>query len=188
MSDAQQPEQDTPQPTPWGQMIRDAREAANLSIPEAARQAGVSPGQWGNIERGYQTIGKKRQLRAPGAARTVAHMAGVVGITPERLATAGRQDAARILAEIIEHTRVVAEAPASNMDPSLRRIWEDKELTHAERLGILALVEGMRSANREGTGSLYSAGTVVGHGPQAVAAWRLPVVELVKLVRDRPAS
>jgi transcriptional regulator with XRE-family HTH domain len=135
---------DVPEPTPWGQLIRDAREAAGLSIPEAARRAGISAGQWGNIERGYQKLGKTRVIRSPGAPRTVAHMADVANLTPERLAAAGNDSAARILREIRTHAEQAGDLPRFT-DPAMRRIWEDPGLTRQEKLGILALIEGMRA-------------------------------------------
>jgi len=99
-----------PTATPWGQLIRLARDAAGLSIPAAARLAGVSRDNWGHIERGYQNLGAKRAPRsAPGNASTVARMADAVGITPERLEEAGRSDAAAVLREMDRRRQAAAE-------------------------------------------------------------------------------
>ncbi|HET9893640.1 MAG TPA: helix-turn-helix transcriptional regulator, partial [Streptosporangiaceae bacterium] len=89
-------------PTPWGQLIRDAREAADdpLSIRDAAQEAGISYGTWGNIERGYASTRPGEYQVVRGYARSVARMCAIVGVTPERLEAAGRPDAARILREI----------------------------------------------------------------------------------------
>ena len=54
---------DQPPPTQWGQMIRARREALGLSIGAAAKQAGLSKANWGNIERGYQNMGLKKTFQ-----------------------------------------------------------------------------------------------------------------------------
>lgn len=139
---------DAPRATAWGQLIRDAREAAGMSIPEASRAAGISAGQWGNIERGYQTAGKGSKIAAPGNDRTVAHMAATVNLTPEQLERTGREAAARILRTIREQRAAATESAEDRRfdDPALQQIWNDKRLTTDERLGIIALVEGMRAS------------------------------------------
>ena len=92
----------TTQPrTPWGRLIKTAREAAGLSIPEAAGLAGISATTWGNIERGVRTENGTRSA-IDGPAATVAAMARVVRVTPERLETGGeRPDAAESLREML---------------------------------------------------------------------------------------
>jgi transcriptional regulator with XRE-family HTH domain len=91
-----------PPPTAWGKLIRLRREAMGLSIPAAAKRAGVSRYTWRNIEIGYQVLSGGRGVTgAPGKDGTVAHMADVVGISPERLHSLGRPDAADVLRTII---------------------------------------------------------------------------------------
>jgi hypothetical protein len=90
-----------PQP-PEGKLIADALEASGLSIREASRRANISYGRWRQITSGYQNVspGSFASVRAP--AGTLARMARVVGVTPERLASDGqRPDAAAVLSEIL---------------------------------------------------------------------------------------
>lgn len=97
-----------PVPPPEAVLIRVAREAAGLTITEAARRvseanpdASISTARWSQIEQGYEIRrGQPQEVRAkPGM---LAQMAAVFHrITPERLAGEGnRPDAAPILAEI----------------------------------------------------------------------------------------
>jgi len=136
------------EPTAWGQLIRDAREAIPMSIPEAARRGSISAGQWGNIERGYQTTSRGQADPAPGNDKNVAHMAFVVGVTAEQLEQAGRTKAARILRTITKNQpqREPAEEDRRFGDPELQQIWEDKRLSREERLGTIALIQGMRAS------------------------------------------
>ncbi len=131
-----------PEQTAWGELIREAREAANLSIPKAAAAAGISEGTWGNIERGRQAEGRGRNRPAPGSDRTVAQMAAVVGVTPDRLAEAGRPEAASIL------RRIYAEPARLSRftDPAERRLDADPDLTETEKLSLIAALRALRSA------------------------------------------
>ena len=87
-------------------MIRLAREAMDmtaLSAAEASRARGgkgISAAYWRDVERGY---GGRRGQRVPvrASARALAAMARVVGVMPAQLAEAGREDAARVLEEIL---------------------------------------------------------------------------------------
>ena len=96
-----------PVPPAEAALIRVAREAAGLTITEAARRvsaanpdASISTARWSQIEQGYEMRGGQiREVTAkPGM---LARMAAVFRIPPERLAgEGGRPDAANILAEI----------------------------------------------------------------------------------------
>src|SRR5262249_51851431 len=113
-----------PAPTPAGVLIRLVREAAGKSIPASAaavRERGgrVSIARWSQIESGSELRRTRyRTVRAnPG---TLAHMAAVLGITPERLATeGGRPDAAAVLAEMQrsdERAALLDEPDAGDLD------------------------------------------------------------------------
>ena len=81
----------TTQPaTPEGHLLREARTAAGLTVREAAAAIGMSLKQWGETERGLSGGN-------PSPARTIAFMAGSLGITPDQLNAVGRADAAKIL-------------------------------------------------------------------------------------------
>jgi hypothetical protein len=87
-----------PDPTPWGAAITAACRRAGRSARSAARQAGISEGRWRQITSGYQVVSPGRYAPVRGPAATVARMAAVTGLTPAELRTAGREDAARLLA------------------------------------------------------------------------------------------
>jgi len=86
-----------PEAPPEGKLIAEAAARRGLSLRKAAKQAGISYGRWRQIATGYQNVspGEFAIVRAPGG--TLAKMARVVGVTPEQLAAAGRQDAAEAM-------------------------------------------------------------------------------------------
>lgn len=88
-----------PAPPAEASLIRLAREAASLSPESAAAlmSARISGSRWRQIEAGYRHDSSKAVV-AP--APTLAQMARAVGVSAERLASAGREDAAEILREI----------------------------------------------------------------------------------------
>lgn len=104
-----------------GELIRRARErmVPRLSIAAAAALTGDSVGNWGHIERGYQSMadGTLRSTTHPPAA-TLARMASVVGVTPAELTELGQRhgsgchagEAAEILAGILDERRREAAA------------------------------------------------------------------------------
>lgn len=90
----------------------------------------MSDGRWGQIVRGYQTMGDDvfAAVRAP--ADTLARMAKVVGVTPEQLEEAGRGDAAEELRELVADA--LAQPPADESAEVLAdRIRNDPELARA---------------------------------------------------------
>ena len=96
--------QDIPAP-PEADVIRLARLAGRLSVEDAVtgvRAAGgqISATYWRDIERGH---GGRRGRRVPARASEglLAQMARAVGVQPDQLTRAGRDDAARVLAEIM---------------------------------------------------------------------------------------
>lgn len=88
-----------PPPPAEASLLRLAREAAGLSPEAAAARMKVkfSGSRWRQIEAGYRAD-SSRQVVAPD--RTLAQMAHAVGVSSERLKTAGRAEAAEILHEI----------------------------------------------------------------------------------------
>jgi transcriptional regulator with XRE-family HTH domain len=119
-----------PQPPPEAQLIRLAREAAHIRTADAAAKADISKARWSQIETGYESRdGEYRSVIA--RAVTLAHMAHAVGLTPERLAETGRQDAAEILREINrgdERMAAIAEALLEPGDPDgFRRLAMDQD-------------------------------------------------------------
>ena len=98
-------------------MIRLAREAMDMTAQDAAEASrardgkGVSAAYWRDVERGY---GGRRGQRVPtrASARALAAMARVTGVLPAQLTGAGREDAARVLEEILRREGPVPLKPA----------------------------------------------------------------------------
>lgn len=86
-----------PEPPPEGELIAAALKRAGLSTRAAAKRAGMSDNRWHQIVKGFQTVSAGVHAPVRGPAETVARMAQVVGVTPEQLAEAGRDDAAEAL-------------------------------------------------------------------------------------------
>lgn len=121
---------DKPEQRPEGRLIAAALRRSKLSARRASQLAGMSDGRWGQIVRGYQTMGDDvfAAVRAP--ADTLARMAKVVGVTPEQLEAAGREDAAEELRELVADA--LAQPPADESAGVLAsRIRDDPELAQA---------------------------------------------------------
>jgi len=89
-----------PQLPPEAALIN-RRVAAMVPVPsraELARRAGISASLWARVSNGYEQPAPGIRVPARGSALTIAKMAAVVHITPAELRTAGRDDAADILA------------------------------------------------------------------------------------------
>ena len=83
-------------PPPEAELIRRRREAAvpPMSRRQAAAKAGISPSQWRDVERGSKKAGPGVTVPVQATAETLAKMAQVIGVTPDELTAAGREDAA----------------------------------------------------------------------------------------------
>lgn len=135
-----------PPAPPEAAIIRLAREAANIRIADAAARAGVSVARWSQIEAGSE-LRHGEASPVTGRAGTIARMAHVAGVSPERLADAGgRPDAAEILREIIRQqdaaggaaVTVAPARPAASDDPDLQK-WRQQVLREAYgAAGVLA--------------------------------------------------
>lgn len=88
-----------PEVPPEAELIRQRREATvpAMSRRQAAAKAGVSPSQWGDVERGRKRAGSGVVVPVQATAETLARMARAVGASADDLAAAGREDAARQL-------------------------------------------------------------------------------------------
>lgn len=132
------------QAPPEGALIRLARKARGLSVNKAvelvrerAPDIRLGESRWYHIEGG--TEGKGKPVIAPDD--TLAHMAYVVGLTPERLTKVGREDAAEILEEIIRQAQ--HETPQAH-DPQLHRILDLWPRTQEwQRRSIAGVLEEM---------------------------------------------
>jgi hypothetical protein len=113
-------EPEAPAPPPEALLIRTAREAVGMTATQAAAatQGAVSATYWRDVERGYGgRRGKRAAARA--SARLLAAMAHITRVTPDQLAKVKREDAARVLTEILrrEGGSDPAEVPAVPRNP-----------------------------------------------------------------------
>lgn len=110
------PEAGPPKPPPEAQLIRLARDALRISPETAASRMAerFSGARWRQIEAGFRKDMGKPVVAKPA---TLAHMAHVVGVAPERLSDVGREDAAVILREILEQTAAPPEPAAEPEAP-----------------------------------------------------------------------
>jgi transcriptional regulator with XRE-family HTH domain len=154
------PDHGSPKPRPEGELIRLARQARGLSPEEAADRTPIriKGYRWRQIENGYKgKPGQSDEVKPPG--KTLAHMAYTVGVTPSRLAEAGREDAAKILREIqiqnAERTTSLPD-PLDNLDAERQRIILDMlaQLPPGDRGPALRrLAERVEAGELEGTGT-----------------------------------
>ena len=94
---------DKPAQPPEGVLLQRALIRARLSARAAADKAGISEGRWRQIVNGYQSArGSHIPVTAPAA--TLAHMARALNVTPQELSTAGREDAADVLQDLITNS------------------------------------------------------------------------------------
>nr|WP_274031444.1 helix-turn-helix domain-containing protein [Streptomyces sp. MMBL 11-1] len=109
-----------PAPPPEAEVIRVARLARGLSPEAAAERTPVrlGGGRWRHIEQGYTRRVPFTPTTAP--AKTLAHMANVVGVDPEQLEGAGREDAAEILREIRRQEAADERSTVAPSDPRVQ--------------------------------------------------------------------
>lgn len=115
-----------PEQRPEGKLIGDALEGTGLSARKASAQAGMSDARWRHIVNGYQPAGRGEYVRVVAPADTLARMARVVGVTPLQLTEAGRSDAGRKLASMLQAERAGDDTAASR--PVLEAIRADPDL------------------------------------------------------------
>lgn len=114
----------------------------------AERSSVVKASRWGQIENGYLMKGGEPVPTRAGAMQ-LAHMARVVGVSPERLSEAGRSDAAEILGEI-QHQE--AEQNSGYPDPADHReraIWDMQTVSEADRREIIDLLRIGKAQRRK---------------------------------------
>ena len=127
-----------PAQRPEGKLIERAQKRSSLSQRQAAPLAGISENHWRNIVKGYSTVSAGVTAPIRGHAETVARMAQVVGVTPEQLTEAGRDDAAVELRALppIEHTGpepTVAELRAEIEAERAKREVLERRIVEIER-------------------------------------------------------
>ena len=162
----------SPDVPPEAEVIRLAREAMDMTAQSAAEASrahdgkGVSAAYWRDVERGYGgRRGQRVTTRA--SARALAAMARVVGIVPPQLAAADREDAARVLEEILRREQapaVIPESPRETPDP-------DDDVTGAVVAALFGLKERAIWAQVRRRLAATPAGTALFADPGQAAAW-----------------
>jgi transcriptional regulator with XRE-family HTH domain len=119
-----------------------------MSVANAADAAGISKARWSQIENGRESrAGEIRPVSATDGL--LAHMAYAIGVTPERLADAGREGAALVLREI-QARRESGPGPYAD-DPRLHDVWlASAGLPEDARHGIVQLAREMRDKSGNG--------------------------------------
>lgn len=123
---------DIPPAPPEAEVIRLARKAADMTAQSAAEATrandgkGISASYWLDVERGR---GGRRGQQVPVRAsdRALAAMARVVGVLPAQLTAAGREDAARVLEEILRRDIRPAPPPPPERPPVRAFATDDDE-------------------------------------------------------------
>ncbi|MGP4093033.1 hypothetical protein [Nonomuraea sp. KM90] len=145
------------QAPPEGRLIRVARKARGLTVKKAvdlvrerAPDIRLGESRWYHIEGG--TEGKDKIVIAP--EDTLAHMAHVVGLTPDRLTEVGREDAAEVLEEIIRQEASAQSAPSTTPADSqlaqILRTWP--RLQQWQRNTVAGVLEQLLSQSPETAG------------------------------------
>lgn len=123
--------------------------ARGLSPEKAAELTPIRLGgaRWRHIERGYEPKKPPRPVRAPD--KTLAHMAHVVGVSPERLTEVRREVAAEILREILRQEAESDREPvyADLSDRLESAVWE-MDLSLEDRKTLIDLLRQKRAQER----------------------------------------
>jgi hypothetical protein len=90
----------SPQPPPEALLLQAALRRMGLSARQAAKRVPISDTRWRHIVSGYQPAGPGHKVPVIATPDTLARMAKVVGVTPQQLTEAGREDAAAVLTEL----------------------------------------------------------------------------------------
>jgi len=116
-----------PQQRPEGALIEAARKRRQprMSGRQAAEKAGISESRWRHIIKGYSTPKAGVYVEVIAPADTLARMGFAVGLTPDELRKADREDAA----EFLEQTLGIGDhpTPVEITDLSTDPRWIDLE-------------------------------------------------------------
>lgn len=91
-----------PPQTAEGRLIEEATKASGRSVRGIAANVGISDTRLRHLVRGWQPGPNGEPIASHAPARTLARIAVVLGISPEALTEAGRQDAADLIPAVIE--------------------------------------------------------------------------------------
>lgn len=138
-----------PEQPPEGRLIAAALEHTEprLTQRQAAEQAGISDARWRQLVSGYISVGQGNYAQVTAPAKTLARMAGVVGVSAEQLDEVGREDAANELRRIDRNARAHGFSSGAGTDP-----LDLAALTPEEIAVVRATIQAMRQAREERRG------------------------------------
>ena len=130
-----------PEPPPEAVLIRLVREAAQITVADAAKAAGISKSRWSQVETGYESRGDDEYKEVTGKRDTIAWMAWAVGLERARLGEY-RPDAVLVLDEIVRR-----HGPREDIgnDGPLARIAAMEGLDPDEAVAFTNLAKEMRA-------------------------------------------
>jgi len=142
---------DRPMQQQEGKLLQARLEADGRSIRQIAAQAGMSDARWRQIVKGSMSIpgGGVTQVIAPPA--TLARMATVLGITPDALREAGRDDAAEsleLMNEPVKQGGSIAPVSAGGADQDtdeIELILESTSISARQKLVLIRKVLLLRA-------------------------------------------
>lgn len=135
-----------PEQRPEGRLIALAQKHSRMSQREVAKRAGISEARWRNIVSGYQTVSAGTYAAIRGPADTVARMAQAVGVTPEQLEAADREDAA---AELRELPPLQEPEVSADIDEQVEKLTAEIQEIRKELRELRELRQGDRERERE---------------------------------------
>jgi hypothetical protein len=140
----EQPADKPPQP-PEGALLHKAMIRKRLSARQAGPLAGISEGRWRQIVAGYMSArGQYIPVTAP--AKTLAHMAAAMDLTPDDLIKADRPDAAEILEDLIRSGAAPTRGSApQDEEEALVKVMRSN-LTDEQKKALVQLLIAERAA------------------------------------------
>lgn len=130
-------------------MIGEATKASGRSIRALAANAGMSDTRWRQVVKGSQPGPGGQPVEARASATSLARMAIAVGLSPEQLEQAGRDDAAEAQRRFLREMQDNAVVPlpvgptASGMD-EIEMIYASRSLSAREKLVRIRMVLDLR--------------------------------------------
>jgi hypothetical protein len=138
---------DLPAQRPEGEILKKAQRASGQSIRQVATSAGMSDARWRQIVNGYMHVsGVNAEVVAP--PKTLARMAHVVGVTPEQLVSAGREDAADALEDLQREAQNAdvqgTSAPVPAVAKEAAGVMDEIELIYGSSMTAVQKLEAIR--------------------------------------------
>lgn len=136
---------------PEGKLLGAAMARTGKSVRKIAAGMGISDSRLRHIVNGYQPVGRGQKVEVVAPAATLARIADKLGITPNDLVAAGREDAAELLRTMPPEAQTEAEEnPFMVLKELLRERRENEEWRRNAERRLLELEEDRRRENGPG--------------------------------------